>query len=182
MDLEFIVSCAKETLLTVGEHRPVVLIEIEGEATPAICSFADFPFTTTEGREKGMFVAGRRFARKHRKHLKGHAVSHLAFACEGWGRAVSPGTPFVRPSQAADRKEVLIVVLLDVRTMQQQSMMYEMVRTSDALDLLSMGMPDGTKSSLLPAFLVGLQTAQQDEGMARARLRRVCKEYGVYAS
>ena len=87
---------------------------------------------------------------------------------------------WVRPSQHPARKEVLFITMLDTRTMKQEMSVFEMLRAGGSIDLLSMmEKPNEVRSSLLPAFLTGLSTVEQDEGMARAKLRRVCEEYGV---
>ncbi len=179
MDFQEITDFAKEILLEVGECRPTVFVEIE-DGQPYILPFMNFPFRDTEERERGLFVAARRFAKKVRKQIKGKRIIHLAFACEGWGAQMQKTEKYVRPSQHPARKEVLFITMLDIQTMKQEVIFFEMLRAGESIDLVMLGeKPDEVQSSLLPAFLTGLQTVEQDEGMARAKLRRVCEEYGV---
>ncbi len=180
MDFQAVTTFAKEVLLESGECHPTVFVEVEGDASPYILPFITFPFRTTEERERGLFAAARHFARKVRKQIKGKKIIHLAFACEGWGAQVQKTDEWVRPSRHPARKEVLFITMLDIATMKQEMSVFEMLRAGESIDLVAMmEKPDEVQSSLLPAFLTGIQTVEQDEGMARAKLRRVCEEYGV---
>ncbi len=179
MNIAAITDHAKEFLLKHGKHPPVVFVEMEGDESPYILPFANFPFNRTEEREQALFQAARHFALKMRRQLKGKKVMALAFAIEAWGRKQKPGTPYIRPTNAPDRVEILAVTMLDVASMETTASIYEMVRAGGSLDLVTLGEPDKAKSSLLSAFLTGIQTASQEIGMARARLRRVCEEYGM---
>lgn len=180
MDIQEITRSARDFLLVHGKHPPTVFVEVEHDEQPHVLPFANFPFDTTEERERGLFAAARRFARVSKKHLKGKRILALAFICEGWGAQVQRGAAWTRPSRHPDRREILFILSLEVASMHQEAAAFEMLRpTGGAIDLVSLAEPEEVCSSLLPAFLTGLQTASLDEGMARAKLRRVCEAYGV---
>ena len=179
MDIDTIITHAKAFLLKHGKHPPVMYVEVEGKADPIMLPFYNFPFTSTRERERGLFTAARFFAQSNKKRLKRTKVTALAFVVEAWGRKQKPGDSYIQPSRAPDRIEILAVTWLDVPSMTLTASMFEMLRSGTSLDLVAIEQPQEARGSLLPAFLVGIETASRPEGDALAKLRQVCDEYAA---
>lgn len=146
---------AQETLLRDGHHAPTLIID--ASAGPVVVQI-DRLAPTFEGRVQQMFVAGQALAHEGNTGR----LRSVYFVSEAWLSQAHEGKlPNVPPSQDSQRKEVLIVDGLDVKSHQSQLAIYEMIRDEQGnlREIRKLALPNDPSTSsdtpLLEAFLAG---------------------------
>lgn len=138
-----------------GYHAPTLIID--GSIRPVIVQI-DGLAPTFEGRAQQMFVAGQALARD------GGAgqLRSVYFVSEAWLSQAQDGRlPDVPPSQDPQRKEVLIVNGVEVKSHRARVAIYEMMRDEqeNLREIREINLPDDSSTSsesrLLEAFLTG---------------------------
>ncbi len=179
MDIAGLTQIAKEILLERKESRPLLFIELDDGAQPALIIFENFPFTTTGQRRDALFEQGAAFGTAH----KGRHIKQLCFLVEGWvvfARSDQP-RPQCAPSEHPDRVEVLMTHVLDVippkaagrkPSYKQVGYFIEILRdgSGDLVDLLPHKGEAQFEHGLLEYFLAGFEGAQLSEKELRAAL------------
>jgi hypothetical protein len=151
--LEHVVRLARETLLRDGYHAPTLVVD--GSRRVLVVQITELASEHT-GRVEQMVIAGRVVAREG----QGGQLRRVYFVCEGWMSLARDGVmPGMLPSQDPQRKEVLVVTGIDVRTRQTETVLYEMVRDGqgELRELVDVDQPAGgsADSPLLDAFVFG---------------------------
>jgi hypothetical protein len=161
-----IVQMAKDSILEHGEHRPELHIEYKDEER-AIAIFADFPYKTAFERKQALFVTGRKIGLES----KDKEIAQVVFIIEAWVSTQKRGEPrpSMPPSEDPNRKEVLLIQLLEpnkvTHSLKQSLHVVEMLRDGSGklVDLLhdreEMNV-DNTSSNLLTSFLAGFESAK----------------------
>jgi hypothetical protein len=155
VSLENVIRRAKEIILHDGVHLPTVIAD--GSARTAITQFAEFA-ATHEGRVQQMLVAG--FVLSQTRQVG--RLRQVFFISEGWMSVAEEGKlPDRLPSQDPNRKEILFVSCLKVRSHEVRLVMFEMVRDDEGhLTELKESQPAAggsvvAESPLLTAFVAG---------------------------
>lgn len=160
---EDITEKAKEILIQDGQHVPLLIIE--GSKKLVVSQIQDMPDTHDE-RAALMRFFGQAAART----AKIGRLEQVFFVSEGWMSAASKDKPpEMRPSQDPQRKEVLIISGLELKTRRKQLRIFEMVRNPSkrVVDLQELTPTSGRGGEieipLLDAFAQGFQTEFQAE-------------------
>ncbi len=173
MDIAEIVQDAKEHILKEGEHRPMLYIEFE-EKEVNLVAFADFPYKTTLEKQKAFFAIGRKLG----EESPGKEIRQIIFIVEAWASSYKAGEPRpdVSPSKDPNRKEVLMINVLDAdtstRELKLSTHLVEMLRDGSGalVDLLHHRSEqlEVTGSPLLTSMLAGfLSTKLSERELAR---------------
>lgn len=155
LTLEQVAAIAREVLLAQGAHSPLLIVEaparrlvlpLEGMAP------------THESRMEQMLLAG--FALGESRKVR--RLEQVFFISEGWMSMARDGkAPDQPPSQDPDRKEVLIISRVQVRSGRSDVALYEMIRgkTGDLFELRALDSDDMVEAEtpLVDAFVVGFQ-------------------------
>lgn len=141
--LEHVVRLARETLLRDGYHAPTLIVD--GSRRVLVVQIAELA-SEHAGRVEQMIIAGIAVAREG----QGRQLRRVYFVCEGRMSLARDG---VLPSQDPQRKEVLAITGIDVRTRQTETVLYEMVRdgSGELRELADVDQPaSGSADSPLP--------------------------------
>lgn len=155
IDLEDIVSTAKEVMLKLGRHVPTLTIETGQKIL--VGQIPDMPATHGE-RVEFMRFLGQVVA----KSGKVDQMHQVFMAHEGW---LSLSSEEIRPSQDPNRKEVLIISGIQVKDRKKHVRLFEILRNKDekVIDLEEF-LPEESKDKRteaphLDAFVQGFQLA-----------------------
>ncbi len=164
MDITDIFETAKEQILKSGDHTPMIFAEEENRQLTLFALAVDFgDHITTHEKEAMFFSTGRKFA-KEKTPLP--TLKQLCFVSEAWISYVNKmeERKYRFPSDDPDREEALMVLSLDVPTMQHTLHMATMIRSKTGKLLELRPQPDmmqkSLKSDLLPSFLAGVLSAK----------------------
>jgi hypothetical protein len=149
-DVEKIVQLAKELVLEMGYHEPILFVK--GSKRKIFMNFKEFG-DTSDARARNMLNAGASLAYKDNVG----ELEALVFIDEAWmGMNMN-----IQPSKDPKRIEVLLINTLDPKTQEEGLIMFEMIRDPKGklVDLKQNSMPEGgsVKGMLLPAFQKGYQ-------------------------
>jgi hypothetical protein len=123
--LEEVISNAKEILLRDGNHVPVLIVE--GSKSLVAGQIPDLPATHGERLEM-MHLLGQAAARSGRIDR----LQQIFMVSEGWMSEPSEDKPTDMPSsQDPDRKEVLIISVIQVKESRKNLKIFEIIRDSD---------------------------------------------------
>ncbi len=155
IDLDDIVSTAKEVMLKLGRHVPTLTIETSKKIL--VGQIPDMPATHGERVELMRFL-GQAAAKSGRVDQ----LHQVFMAHEGW---LSLSSEEMRPSQDPNRKEVLIISAIQVKDRKKHVRVFEILRNKDekVIDLEEF-LPEASKDErteapLLDAFVQGFQLA-----------------------
>ncbi len=157
VDLEDIVSTAKEVMFKLGKHVPTLTIETSKKVL--VGQIPDMPATHGERMELMRFL-GQAAAKSGRVDQ----LHQVFMVHEGWMSVSSEDKPAeMRPSQDPNRKEVLIVSAIQIKERKKHIRVFEILRnkTEVVVDLEEF-LPEANKDEqtevpLLEAFVQGFQ-------------------------
>lgn len=181
MDTEWIVDKAKEILLSTGEFPPCIFVEFN-QSEQVILGVPQFEMVDGGlDHAKITFLAGRTFARKIQKRKKKCDVTALYLVAEMWrAPATQMNGIYQRARNSPLRKEVLSIATIDVATMKQGLLIYDILRNGSTIDLLKDTERDENVQIVgagLPCFLAGVKTAKQDQSLAIHEFRRTYEKH-----
>jgi len=185
MNIDQIITQAKDILLETGDFPPCVFVELD--RTDFICVGLPQSEIMPDALERARlnFFAGRAFAQKTGKKYKKQKVTGVCSIAKVWYTITEAGkgTPYVRPSRSPHRKEGFNIAILDADTMEQKQMLYEILRDGSGalVDLFRDPMSTAPKvvvhSAGLPCFVTGIRTAEQHQSQAIHEFRRMYERY-----
>jgi hypothetical protein len=157
--LEEIISNAKEIMFREGKHIPVLIVE--GGRSMVAGQIPDMPPTHGE-RVEFMRFLGQAAAKSGRIDQ----LKQVFMVTEGWMSEPSEDIPTrIRPSEDPNRKEVLIISMIQVQDDKRQMEIFEIVRDSNEQVVeIEKFLPKEKKEDesvavpLLDAFVHGFQT------------------------
>lgn len=153
IDLEDIVSTAREVMLKLGRHVPTLTIETGKKIL--VGQIPDMPATHGE-RVEFMRFLGQAAAKSGRVDQ----LHQVFMVHEGW---LSVSSEEMRPSQDPNRKEVLIISAIQVKERKKYIKVFEILRDEDQQVIGIEGFLPSTKKDettempLLDAFVQGFQ-------------------------
>lgn len=154
---EELTRIAREVTLSYGHHVPTLVVQ--GDKEPVVVQIPSLP-PTHEQRLRMMFTAGSALAESGALT----SLEEVFFISEGWmSVAAEDGLPEVPPSQDPQRREVLIVSGLEVKTGQAGMTIFEMLRDEEGnlaelAEIEQQGREDTqVESPLLDAVVAGFQ-------------------------
>src|SRR5712671_1657392 len=168
MQIDKIIQMAKDHILKHGEHLPEIIVEF---ATQEVHIMGCPDITNSDEsleKQHRFFTAGRMLGEEN----PGKDIAHIAFAVEAWigRRKREEYTEDYLPSKDPNRKECLIVVVLDIvikedgnKYLEQHCYPFELIRDGSGklVDLLPWNLEEGKgHSKLLTAFLAGFVSTQ----------------------
>jgi hypothetical protein len=187
MDVDGVVTYAKDALLALGDYPPCILVQVD--KPEYICIMIPQLGTASNALERARisFFAGRKFGQTTAKEqLKGQKVIGIYSIAKVWytmtlaSEAKNP--PYVKPSQHPRRKEGFLINTLEVDTIEQGQVLYDILRDGSGaiVDLFkdSEIKPTGPViSAFLPCFLVGMRTCEQHQSLATHEFRQTFESY-----
>lgn len=172
MTITQIMEMAKETILTTGQHLPMLIVE-HGEKQLHLLVIDSLP-ESTQAKQTLFFRIGHMLVKEQQiEHIR-----EASFITEAWASKVdNPDAPrgWARPADDPHRSEVLIVLKLELSGKQakQTVQMVEMIRHGDTLDLSPVEEVSEVRSMLLPSLLAGVIAAQ----MPDQEMRKLVKNF-----
>ena len=178
LGIDEIAHIATEVALAEGGHIPTLVVE--GSGGTAICQLTEFPGDQKE-KHQSMAITGFMAAQKREVG----SLKQVSFVSEGWMSLAREGQPpSMVPSQDPNRREVLVVHRLDVKSKKATLVLFEMIRDGEGqlTDLARMN-PEGeagvggdeeasAESPLLDAFVAGFLLGKVDKGRKKRGKRR----------
>jgi hypothetical protein len=182
MDVEGVVTYAKDALLALGDYPPCILVEVD--KPELVCIMLPQLGTADNALERARisFFGGRKFAQttakrkyKNYKMLGVYSVAKVWYTITLASEAKT--TPYVKPSQSPRRKEGFLINTLDVETMEQDQILYDILRDGSGaiVDLFKdpeMKRDGPVMGAFLPCFLAGMKTCDQSQSLANHEFRR----------
>lgn len=157
---EKISKIAQEVALTQGAHIPTLIV-IGKQGSTAV----QFPGQAETHHERATLMKVIGFDLAFNRHLG--ALKQVCLINEGWVSVGSDETaPKVIPSKDPNRKEALIVVMIDLQENQTRMLLFEMIRDAEGkltdLPRMDIGPPDiEIRAYLLEKFVAGYQKARE---------------------
>lgn len=174
MNIQDIIQIAKENLLKNKSHPPTFLVERRGIVKPKMdIVILDYLADGTPAQKLQIFNVARGFAQQYRWNAKD--IIEIAYIAESWVIARKPDDdPNERPSQAADRKEMLYVSLLTTRPRTINGQLIEILRdgSGDLVDLLQYTPIEPCEHVLLAAFLAGVMSRDYSDAQLTAMAKQ----------
>ena len=161
LSLEEVICLAKEVTLRDGIHLPTVMAEVNAQTV--VIQLVEFP-DTHEGRAQQMFAAGFLLAQSGQMEQ----LQQVFFISEGWMSMAKEGKlPERPPSQDPNRKEILFISRLKIKSQETQLVVFEMLRDEEGrlteLEELQSAANEETQveSPLLVAFVAGFEAGTE---------------------
>src|SRR3954453_22466791 len=133
MDVDGVVTYAKDALLALGDYPPCVLVEVD--KPEYVCIVLPDLETASNGLELARisFFGGRKSGQTTtKKHYKGHKFIGVHSIAKVWYTMTlaseAKTTPYVKPSLSPRRKEGFNIISLDPDTMEQDQVLYDILR------------------------------------------------------
>jgi hypothetical protein len=170
MNMSEIIRVAKEILLKQGAHHPTVFVELNGNPPEmgqiVLTRWPDLP----EQREHLLYTQGRQLGHRYPKRN----LLHIALLMEAWYRDLAPGTHRILPPSVSLRREVLLVLHLDVSSGSQTAQVIEMIRDNEGTlrDLLLGGAVPEARGMGLQMLLRGFTDVQQHANKAKKLMQK----------
>jgi hypothetical protein len=186
MNVDGIIAYAKDAFLALGDYPPCIFVELDhaGYVCIAIPEFGNAPNALERARLS--FLSGRKFGQTTAKQYKGQNVTGVCSIAKVWYTMTLADEikdiPYVKPSQSPRRKEGFSINSLDADTMEQDQMLYEILRngSGELVDLFKdpdMKRTGPVYSAVLPCFMVGLRSCKQQRSEATHEFRRAFERY-----
>lgn len=186
MNVDGIIAYAKDALLALRDYPPCVFVELDsaGYVCIALPQLGTAPNALERARIS--FFGGRKFGQTTAKQFKGQKVTGVCSIAKVWYtitlESEAKDIPYVKPSLNPRRKEGFSINTLDADTMEQDQMLYEILRdgSGEVVDLFKD--PDIKRTGPvhgagLPCFMAGLRTCEQDRSQATHEFRRAFERY-----
>jgi len=161
LSLEKVIHLAKEVTLRDGRHIPTVIAD--GNIQTAIAQLVELA-ETHQGRVRQMFITGFALAQSGQVG----ALKQVFFISEAWMSMVHERKlPDHPPSQDPNRKEILFISNLKVRSWETRMALFEMVRDEQGrlTELKEFQLPTSeaieAESPLLAAFVDGFDVGMR---------------------
>lgn len=158
MNIQDIISWAKEFMLKDGGHRPTLFVETD---KPQMI-FADVADMPPPAQRLAHFIElGRKMGQEH----AGENLTEVAIVVMAWGSRQLPGQPApkVRPSQDPKRMEVFMITNMRFvgEKIERGGEIYEILRDGKGkvVDLLKMQGVGQPQDNLLAGFAAGFKSA-----------------------
>lgn len=186
MNVDGIITYAKDALLALGDYPPCIFVELDsaGYVCIAIPELGDAPNALERARIS--FLSGRKFGQTTAKQFKGQKVTGVCSIAKVWYTMTLADEikdiPYVKPSKSPRRKEGFSINTLDADTMEQDQMLYEILRdgSGELVDLFKdpdMKRTGPVYGAGLPCFMTGLRTCEQPRNQATHEFRRAFERY-----
>lgn len=160
LTLETIAAIAAENMLRDGLHVPTLIVD--ASENNLIFTF-DSLASTSEQRATQFFLCGIRVAQTEEIGF----TNQVFFISEAWMTRQNQNQPFVQPSEARDRMEILMISSMNARTRKIGLMIFELVRdsTNSLREIRPLENSEGEdfegNSPLLSAFLNGIEAGRR---------------------
>lgn len=172
MDIQHIIDTAKEILLKRGDHPPMLFVEMKSNAIqPYVTEFIGDEKNCTKDKQYALFGVGREHGINH----PGNPIQSVVLVSEAW-LSITRGEKkpkYTIPHEDPNKKEVLIIVQLDMSTGKSTQTTVEMLRdgSGQLMDLLRMPMKDyEIYDNLLPYFVAGSASASMSDAELARKL------------
>ncbi|HWS84874.1 MAG TPA: hypothetical protein VN207_11520 [Ktedonobacteraceae bacterium] len=187
MDVDGVVTYAKDALLALGDYPPCILVEVD--KPEYVCIMLPDLGTASNALERARisFFGGRKFAQTTaKKHYKGQKFIGVYSIAKVWYTMTvaseAKNTPYVKPSLNPRRKEGFNIISLDPNTMEQGQVLYDILRDGSGavVDLFKdpeMKRTGPVQSAFLPCFMAGMRTCEQPHSQAIHEFRRTFDRY-----
>ncbi len=178
MDISSIEQHTKEFIMKEGRVPPALFVEIEHSELIIINLPQLEVFDSVEERTQLHFLSGRKLGQDLRKKRKKVEVTGVCQVVMCWYNFASKDSP--RPSRDPHRKEGLSIACANDESCQENTCLYEIIRSGGSVDLMKFeGKPIQSYSVGLAAFFVGFRTANLHESDARHDYRRLLERFQV---
>ncbi len=182
MNVDAVVTYAKDALLALGDYPPCIMVELDGPEF--VCIALPDLGTASNALERARisFFGGRKFAQTTlKKQFKGRKVPGVYSIAKVWYTMTlaseAKNTPYVKPSLHPRRKEGFTINSLDTDTMEQDEVLYEILRDGSVAVVDLFKDPEIKRtgpvlSAFLPCFMAGMKTCEQHQSQAIHEFRR----------
>jgi hypothetical protein len=187
MDVDGVVTYAKDALLALGDYPPCILVEVDKPEFVCIMLPQLGTASTALERARLSSFGGRKFAQTTaKKQYKGYKILGIYSIAKVWYTMTlaseAKHTPYVRPSLHPHRKEGFHINTLNVETMEQDQVLYDILRDGSGavVDLFKdpeIKRTGPVQSAFLPCFLAGMKTCEQHQSLAIHEFRRTFERY-----
>jgi hypothetical protein len=187
MDVDGVVKYAKDALLALGDYPPCILVEVDKPEYVCLMLPQLGTATTALERARLSFFGGRKFAQTTaKKQYKGYKILGVYSIAKVWYTMTlaseAKNTPYVKPSLHPQRKEGFNINSLDVETMEQDQVLYDILRDGSGAIVDLFNDPEikrtgPVQSAFLPCFLAGMKTCEQSQSLAIHEFRQTFERY-----
>ena len=187
MEVDGVVTYAKDALLALGDYPPCILVEVD--KPEYICIMLPQLGTASNALERARisFFGGRKFGQTTvKKQLKGQKIIGIYSIAKVWYTMTlaseAKNSPYVKPSLHPRRKEGFLINTLEADTMEQDQVLYDILRDGSGaiVDLFKDSEIKRTGpvfGAFLPCFLVGMRTCEQHQSLATREFQRTFECY-----
>jgi hypothetical protein len=183
VNVDEVVRYAKDALLTLGDYPPCIFVELDGPEFVCIVLPQFGTASNALERARISFFGGRKFGQTMaKKQFKGRKVIGVYSIAKVWYTMTlaseAKNSPYVKPSLHPRRKEGFNINSLEADTMEQDQVLYEILRDGSGavIDLFKdsdIKRTGPVYSAFLPCFMAGMRTCNQHQSQAIHEFRRV---------